>query len=106
MDLLYSRYSNPLELMSIYIEQGRFGEFVSNIIDMDRKRKQEAEEKANDDRLWAAYIRSMSNKTFPEWKKEIAQNANSEPVTLGMTDEQVEDAKAQAHDILKRFSPS
>ena len=106
MDLLYSRYSNPLELMSIYIEQGRFGEFVKNIIDMDIKRKKEADEKANDDRLWAAYIRSVSNKPFPEWKKEIVQNANKEPASLGMTDAQVEDAKAQAHDILKRFSPS
>ena len=106
MDLLYSRYSNPLELMSIYIEQGRFGEFVANIVEMDRKRKKEADEKAEDDRLWAAYIRSMSNKTFPEWKKEIEQNANKEPETLSMTDAQVEDAKAQAHDILKRTSPS
>lgn len=106
MDLLYSRYSNPLELMSIYIEQGRFGEFVKNIIDMDEKRKQEAEEKVNDDRLWAAYIRFSSDKPFPEWKKEIAQNAHKKPETLGMTDEQVEGAKAQAHDILKRFSPS
>lgn len=106
MDLLYSRYSNPMELMSIYIEQGRFGEFVRNIIDMDRKRKQEASEKADDDRLWAAYIRSMSSKSFPDWKKEIAHQANQKPVSLSMTDAQVADVKAQAHGILKRFSPS
>ena len=106
MDLLYSRYSNPMELMTIYIEQGRFGEFVKNIIDMDKKRKKEADEKAENDRLWSAYIRSYSNKSFPEWKKEIAQQANQKPVSLSMTDAQVADVKAQAHDILKRFSPS
>lgn len=95
-----------MELMSIYIEQGRFGEFVENIVDMDEKRKQKEDEKAYDDRLWPVYIRSMSEKSFHDWKMELAQQVNNEPVNLGMTDAQVDNVKAQAHGILKRFSPS
>ena len=52
MDLLYSRYSNPLEFMHLYMEQGRFGEFVTNILEMDQKRKQEEAEKENERNLW------------------------------------------------------
>ena len=32
MDLLYARYSNPMDLMGRYINQGRFGEFVHEFL--------------------------------------------------------------------------
>ena len=54
MDLLYSRYASPSEFMGLYIEQGRFGEFVSNIVNLENKRKKEEVEAESDRMLWDA----------------------------------------------------
>ena len=105
MDLLFSRYASPLDFMKIYIEQGRFGEFVEGIVSLENKRKKEEKEKEDDDKLWQAYIRSMSEKSFIDWKKELRQESNKQPETLSMTNEMVADAKEQARGILKNFSP-
>ncbi len=103
MDLLYSRYASPFEFMNLYIEQGRFGEFVAEIVEMDNKRSREEAERENDNRLWSIYIRSFSDKTFDEWKRELKQK--KEPVSYAMTDRQVESVKEQAKGILKKISP-
>lgn len=108
MDLLYSRYSSPLELMRLYINQERFGEFVHGILKMDQQRKQEEVEKENEQRLWEVYLRSITDKSFNDWKKEMAEisgGAMSRPV-LSMSDKQVADAKDRARGILQRFSPA
>ena len=89
--------------MNTYINQGRFGEFVSNILEMDHKRKQEAAKKENDDRLWSAFIRSGSDKSFNDWKEELQQR--KEPEDYSMTNEQVAEVKQQAMGILKKISP-
>ena len=105
MDLLFSRYASPLDFMKLYINQGRFGEFVEGIISLENKRKKEEQEKEDDDKLWQAYIRSMSEKSFIDWKKELKESSNKQPETLSMTSERVADVKEQARGILKRFSP-
>jgi len=107
MDLLYSRYSNPLEFMRLYINQGRFGEFVAEILEMDAKRKQEEADKDNEQKMWEMYLHSMADKSFNDWKKDVLSNSNSnqKPVSLSMNDDQVEDAKQKARGILKNFSP-
>lgn len=102
MDLLFSRYASPMDFMMLYIEQGRFGEFVTEIVAMDNERKRETEEKEADDKLWQIYIRSSTEKSFQNWKKELGQR--KEPATLSMTDEQVENEKAKARGILQRTS--
>lgn len=98
-----------MELMRLYINQGRFGEFVTEILYMDFKRKQEEAEKEEDNKLWLAYIHSMSDKSFNEWKAELRNNSinqqRKEPVNLAMTDKQVANVKQQARGILKNFSP-
>lgn len=92
-----------MEFMRLYIDQGRFGEFVTEILQMDFKRKQEEAKKEDDNRLWSAYIRSMSEKSFNEWKKDLL--VQKKPEDYSMTDEQVADAKAQAKGILEKISP-
>ena len=106
MDLLFSRYASPLDFMKLYINQGRFVEFVEGIIDLENKRKKEEQEKENDDKLWQAYIRSMSDKSFIDWKKELKESSNKQPETLSMTNERVADVKEKARGILKSFSPT
>lgn len=76
--MLYSRYSNPLEFMRLYIDQGRFGEFVTNIIDMDNKRKQEEAEKDDENKWFSLYVHSGSDKCFIDWKAEILSKQHSD----------------------------
>ena len=103
--MLFSRYASPLDFMKLYIDQGRFGEFVEGIINLENKRRKEEKEKEEDDKLWQAYIRSMSEKSFSDWKNELSQGSNEQPETLSMTNERVADVKEQARGILKSFSP-
>ena len=104
MDLLYRRYASPMELMRIYIDNGRFGEFVENIIESENRRRKEAYEKEEDNKLWQAYNHSYSDKNFADWKKGLVEN--NKPQDLSMDDAQVSKTIEQARGILKRISPA
>ena len=69
MDLLYRAYSNPLDLMNMYINRGRFGNFVEGFLQAEYERKKAEAERNNDWMLWVAYIHSYSSESFNEWKK-------------------------------------
>lgn len=73
MDMLYSRYSNPMDLMNKYINQGRFWEFVSGFLESESERKKQEFEKDKEMKLWIAYIHSRSEKTFLEWKNQVLE---------------------------------
>lgn len=104
MDLLYSRYADPGGFMNSYIAQGRFGEFVTGILERDTQRKREAAQKIEDDRLWFAYLLSMTEKSFSDWKNELSQG--KEAASYAMTDRQIDTVKQQAKEILNRISPT
>ena len=57
--------------MRPYIEAGRFGEFVSEIIIAENNRRKEQAEKEAEEMLWNAYIHSGSEKSFIDWKAEV-----------------------------------
>lgn len=103
MDLLFSRYASPMEFMSLYIENGRFGEFVEEIINLNNTRKQEEQRKDEDSKLWTAYLFSMSGLSFNEWKKGLTRKAESP--SLSMTDNEIGNVKQGVRDILKNFKP-
>ncbi len=103
MDLLYSRYASPAEFMNTYIRQGRFGEFVDNIFKMDRERRKETAQKNQDDMLWLAYIHSMSEQSFNDWKNGLMEN--KEPVSCAMTNKEVAAVKDHVKGILNRIAP-
>lgn len=73
MDLLYSRYSSPMDLMGRYINQGRFGKFVSGFMDAEYDRRVEEARKERDMKLWMAYVHSHTERSYNEWKKEAVQ---------------------------------
>jgi len=73
MDLLYSRYASPMDLVNLYLDQGRFGEFVTNIIELENERNKAEEEKQNEQKLWSAYIHSMTDKNFIDWKNGLVE---------------------------------
>lgn len=103
MDLLFSKYASPMEFMRFYIEQGRFGEFVEEILGIEYKRKQEEAKKEDDNKLWIAYLMSMSQESFNDWKAGLQQK--KEPESYSMTNEQVDAVKQQAKGILAKISP-
>lgn len=67
--------------MNLYIEQGRFGEFVTEILQAEKRRKEEAAQKENDDKWWSLYLHSASEKSFDQWKAELTGKATTEPST-------------------------
>ncbi len=103
MDLLYSRYASPFEFMGIYIGQGRFGEFVDNILKMDIRRKRETAQKDDEGKLWLAYIHSMTDKTYTDWRNDL--KPEKESVSYAMSDIQVDTVKQQARGILGKIRP-
>ena len=105
MDLLYSKYSNPMDLMRLYIDNGRFGEFVSYILDMEYKRRKAEIEEKNDDRLWQMFLHSHPDKCFKDWKEEVMSNAQEQQHSYSMTDQQVDAVNEKSRSILKRFNP-
>ena len=86
MDLLYSRYSNPMDLVCRYINQGRFGEFVSGFLESETERRNKEVERENDLKLWIAYVHSRTEETYSEWKNRVLRgdknNASGGDVNL------------------------
>ena len=105
MDMLYNKYSNPLEFMKIYINQGRFGEFVDFIINIEVKKRIEQAEKENEDKLFQMYIHSYSDKTFEEWKDNAVTGNGNAPTSnsLSMTDQEIDDEINKTRNILRNF---
>lgn len=90
--------------MDVYIKQGRFGEFVTNIVQIEQDRRNKEAEKEDDNKLWTAYLLGgAKGQTFTEWKAGLTQK--QEPESYAMTDEQVEAEKQHAKGILKKISP-
>lgn len=77
MDLLYSRYSNPMDLIDRYIKQGRFGKFVHGFMEAEYERKKQEAERDNEWKLWVAYVHSYSDKPYDKWKEDIFQTRST-----------------------------
>lgn len=77
MDMLYRAYSNPLDLMNLYINQGRFGKFVTGFLASEYERRKEEAEKDYDWKLWMMYINSTAEVSFGEWKQNIEKTATN-----------------------------
>ena len=92
MDLLYSRYANPMELLGSYINRGRFGEFVSSFVESEYKRRKEEIDKDDDLKLWIMYCHSYSDKSYRDWKNDIlgiGKNGKKKTKDADLTDEGV-----------------
>ena len=76
MDMLYRAYSNPLDLMNMYINQGRFGKFVTGFLEAEYDRRKEAADKDFDWKLWMMYINSITDKSYGEWKDDVLKNTS------------------------------
>jgi hypothetical protein len=91
MDMLYRAYSNPLDLMNRYINQGRFGKFVTGFLESEDKRRKEEHEKDTDWKLWVMYVHSYSDMTFGEWKQIVTKESKSNTRTKNKDDDLTDD---------------
>ena len=102
MDMLYRAYSNPLDLMNMYINQGRFGKFVTGFLESEYERRKEEAEKDFEWKLWMMYINSITDKSFGAWKESVLDNASEK--TRKTKDDDLTDDGIEA--IMDRFFPS
>ena len=102
MDMLYRAYSNPLDLMNIYINQGRFGKFVKGFLEAEYERRKQEAERDEDWKLWMMYINTMSDKSFAEWKDSVLRKDDS--TTHGTKDRDLTDEGIQS--IITNLFPS
>jgi hypothetical protein len=96
MDMLYRAYSSPLDLIKIYINQGRFGTFVEEFIKIETEKIKEEREKDTDNKLWLAYnlnnlVAALvgeggRNETFVDWKQRIMGKTEGNTATGGDAD--------------------
>lgn len=73
MDLLYSRYASPMDLIKQYINRGQFGKFVTDFLEAVNERKKEQEAKEDEWKMWMVYVHSYSysEESFYDWKKRV-----------------------------------
>lgn len=96
MDLLYARYSNPLNLLSIYANQGRLGAFVHGFLKEESARRSEEAEKTKEMKLWIAYIHSFSKESYGEWKEQIERQSGGKNTPVKGSDQTLDDAGIQS----------
>lgn len=102
MDMLYRAYSNPLDLMNMYINQGRFGKFVTGFLESEYEKRKEEAEKDYEWKLWMMYINSSVEVSFGEWKQKIEKNVSNQ--THKTKDDDLTDDGIQS--IVSKLFPS
>lgn len=60
-----------MDLMSRYINQRRFGDFVRRFIEAENDRRKAEKDKDEEWMMWTAYLHSHSDKSYNDWKNEI-----------------------------------
>ncbi len=71
MDMLYARYSSPMDLLYTYINQRRFGDFIKGFIQVENDRKKAEADRDEELKEWIAYVHSYSEKSFDDWKADL-----------------------------------
>lgn len=81
MDMLYARYSSPMDLMRPYINSGRFGDFIRAFLRAEKDRQKEQADKDDEMKMWIAYVHSYSDKSYNDWKADVTGATRQEAAT-------------------------
>lgn len=90
MDRLAQRYADPSFLLDGYIGTGRFCEFIRCF-----------GEQRKDDELWEYYLHKVFDKSFSDFRDDLAATQNNQ----NMTDSKIEATVKKSMDILGSFTP-
>ena len=96
MDMLYARYSNPMDLVASYIRRRRFGEFVQGFLEAERARRKEEAEKDEEWFYRIAYVHSCSEKSYNDWRADLIGSAETKKKTAGRSDRDLDAAGIDA----------
>lgn len=81
MDVMYSKYTRPMDLISMYINRRRFGKFVESVLIEEYERKKGEFERNEDWKLWVMYTQLLSNgltdESFNDWKHRVCKPTNA-----------------------------
>lgn len=98
MDLVYKRYSNPMELIDNMISLSNFSEFISELAD-----------NVSDEKLYDIWKSKVYDKSFADFKNEMMakwkKNTGIE-TSETMTDEEMETTINDSYLILNSFNPN
>lgn len=98
MDLVYKRYSNPMELIDNMISLSNFSEFISELAD-----------NVSDEKLYDIWKSKVYDKSFADFKNEMMakwkKNTGIE-TSETMTDEEMETTINDSYKILNNFNPN
>ena len=98
MDLVYKRYSNPMELIDNMISLSNFSEFISELAD-----------NVSDEKLYDIWKPKVYDKSFADFKNEMMakwkKNTGIE-TSETMTDEEMETTINDSYEILNSFNPN
>jgi hypothetical protein len=98
MDLVYKRYSNPMELIDNMISLSNFSEFISELAD-----------NVSDEKLYDIWKSKVYDKSYADFKNEMMakwkKNTGIE-TSETMTDEEMETTINDSYEILNSFNPN
>lgn len=77
MDMLYARYSSPMDLLYTYINQRRFGDFIKGFIQAENDRKKAEADRDEELKEWIAYVHSDTEKSFNKWRADLKEHAET-----------------------------
>jgi hypothetical protein len=96
--MLYRAYSNPMDLIGVYINQGRFGTFVEGFLQAEYDKRKAEAEKDQEFMLWIAYVHSGSQDTFNDWRNKVCK-----PVSTTTGGRDVDMTESDMENILKKL---
>lgn len=98
MDLVYKRYSNPMELIDNMISFSNFSEFILELAD-----------NVSDEKLYDIWKSKVYDKSFADFKNEMMakwkKNTGIETSEI-MSDEEMETTINDSYEILNNFNPN
>ncbi len=104
MGLLYAQYASPMDLMRMYINRGRFGEFVASVLETDYQRRKDEAERDDDLKLWIMYTQLATNglteESFVSWKERVCKPETSKAKGRNGDEELTEDGIQSIIDTL------
>ena len=96
MDMLYARYSCPMDLVKSYIRRRRFGEFVEGFLKAESERRKEEAEKDEEWFCRIAYVHSYTDKSFDDWRADLKGTATTKKKKAGRSDRDLDAAGIDA----------
>lgn len=94
MDLVFKRYSSPFLLLDNLIENGRFLEFIIDLLDM-----------YEEEQIYELWLHKCFDKSYEEFKKGLKKQETDVEEVQSMDDERIGSIINDSFEILNNFKP-